>query len=619
MKTSKQPVYYHRSLRSTRYMRTLSSKLVIVAILTLLGGAVLSPLLVGKPSYAAGEQATVGMPFTGKWAWDGDPFSGPYTDNNSSHPSVHAVYYGQWGTDLYGAADTAVKLNVTSPNGAVTFTKQLNSDTCSSKGPNIAGKGIVLNVLVNGNKVGEVDYEHLDNISTGPYVNGMTIGTITSEALHATCYSVRHAHIELKNVANFSCYVDKGQAGVRVDEGDPIGVLGSTNTGAKQACSSVPSTPSPPPPPVVNQEGTSVSGDFNGDGHTDMTIFHKRPDGGADVKVVYGGTGAGSLTSHDHRVGLVGPGWEWSKMKIVAGKFNGDNYTDIAIFHKRTDLGADIKLLYGNALPNTFTNVVHLNELPGSAGWRWDDMKIVAGHFNDDPWDDVGIVHKRSDGGAAVKLVYGNIDGHTFNTYAHTLDMPAWDSWDWNKMLVTAGKYNGDVYSDISILHKRTDGGADIKIVYGNFAPYALTGVAHLNSLPGTIGWTYDNMKLASGRFNDDAWDDVSILHKHAVDNGVDVKIVFGNINGYTLNAYGHQSTLPAANGWNWNDMKFTSGDYNSDTFDDIGILHKHSYDAGADIKTIYGDAYPNYLVNNAHRTTLPANDNWDWSKMKAF
>ena len=45
---------------------------------------------------SASPTATVGMPFSGKWAYNVnvDP---PYTDGNSSHPSVHTNYYWRLG------------------------------------------------------------------------------------------------------------------------------------------------------------------------------------------------------------------------------------------------------------------------------------------------------------------------------------------------------------------------------------------------------------------------------------------------------------------------------------------------------------------------------------------
>jgi hypothetical protein len=135
-------------------MRGLFKTAVIGAALTI--SSLLPALVVlSNKAYASGEQAVVGMPFAGTWAWNTTNVTPPYTDNNSSHPSVHAKYYGDWATDVYAKAGTAVKLNVKA-NGTITFTKNRDNDTCSSYGANVAGRGIALNVLVNNVMVGSV-------------------------------------------------------------------------------------------------------------------------------------------------------------------------------------------------------------------------------------------------------------------------------------------------------------------------------------------------------------------------------------------------------------------------------------------------------------------------------
>jgi len=195
---------------------------------------------------SASPIAIVGMPFMGKWAWNAlvnPDANGQYNDITSSHPSVHARYGSNWATDVYANSGTAVKLHVTSPDGPVTYSFNQNSDTCSSVGPNIAGHGIKLNVMVKGILVGTVKYDHLDNIpsSNTSFTDGMTIGTVTNEPTDPGCYSTYHTHIELTNTgSNYACWDDEGRPGEFVlSEGTAIGELGSTNTGPQQKCGDV--------------------------------------------------------------------------------------------------------------------------------------------------------------------------------------------------------------------------------------------------------------------------------------------------------------------------------------------------------------------------------------------
>lgn len=184
-----------------------------------------------SPAMAAPPPAQAGMPFTGQWAYNAD-VSPPYTDSNSSHPSVHHVPGGgDWGTDLYAPAGTAVKLRVTS-SGALTFSwRATTNGTC--------GRRTQLNVFVDGVHVGWLYYEHLSGaVKSGAITNGMTLGTVANAG---ACNAGPHIHVEFKNATNYACYTDNGRPGVKLSEGAALGMLGSANTGAKQACAS--STP----------------------------------------------------------------------------------------------------------------------------------------------------------------------------------------------------------------------------------------------------------------------------------------------------------------------------------------------------------------------------------------
>ncbi|HEV7453895.1 MAG TPA: hypothetical protein VGO07_01405 [Candidatus Saccharimonadales bacterium] len=211
------------------------------------------------PAYATdAPEALIGMPFAGKWAYNAN-VNPPYTDVNSSHPSVHEAYGFNWATDLYAAQDTDIKVYGSSAQGPVTFKRSATTDTCSQYGANIAGQGVTFDVLINNTKIGEVKYDHIDpeNVGDNPIASGTKIGEVTSEALQSTCFQVRHTHVQFKNtVSNYSCYADHGNPGVSLSANDHLGVLGSPNTNAKEACATIPDTtptaPPPPPPPPLN-------------------------------------------------------------------------------------------------------------------------------------------------------------------------------------------------------------------------------------------------------------------------------------------------------------------------------------------------------------------------------
>ncbi|HSX07637.1 MAG TPA: hypothetical protein VLG11_01980 [Candidatus Saccharimonadales bacterium] len=225
-------------------------------------GLMVSPTFEQSAHADTSPQVVIGMPFNGKWAYNAnvDP---PYTDANSSHPSVHEAYGFDWATDIYAAAGTEVDLYGTSSSGTVTFKRNSITDTCSQYGANIAGKGVVFDVRVNGTKIGEVKYDHLDLTDVGddPINSGTKIGVVTNEALNSSCYQTRHTHMQLLNTGgNFACYSDHGHPGVTLDAKADLGVIGSTNSAGKQACAPNATAVLPPPDNLFVLQGNTLYG-----------------------------------------------------------------------------------------------------------------------------------------------------------------------------------------------------------------------------------------------------------------------------------------------------------------------------------------------------------------------
>jgi hypothetical protein len=245
----------------------------LLAVIIVLVAFDVGPFTWHTASASASKRVTIGMPFTGRWAYN-KLVKPPYTDENSSHPSVHEAYGFDWATDLYAAQNTDVKVLGASDQGTVTFQRIGTSDTCAEYGKSIGGWGITFSVLVDGSKIGEVKYDHLDldDVGDKPIASGTKIGKITSEALHATCYQARHAHIQLRNTeGNYACFTDRGNpGGVEISQGLAIGTVGSDSKVPKQSCDIVQAEK---PEPYTLARPTAVL--FNGA----LNVFAKGNDG----------------------------------------------------------------------------------------------------------------------------------------------------------------------------------------------------------------------------------------------------------------------------------------------------------------------------------------------------
>jgi hypothetical protein len=281
-------------------LNTLKKQLWLLVLVFALGLA--------APSATLAVSATIGMPFTGKWAYNAD-VKPPYTDSNSSHPSVHQNYYGDWATDIYAAEGVPVKLHVSSSDGVLSF-------YWISRTSGLCGQRTVIGVKVNGVDVGSVYYEHLNSaVTSGVITNGMTVGTVHSWGV---CNPGPHVHIELKNSSGYACYLDKGNPGVTVQDEDLIGVLGSPNNGSKQPCATIPGSG------TISGVGTRMVGDVNGDGKADAVVMY-RDSGTAFVALSNGSSAFGPVQTWaaQHTVGAD---------KYFLGDVNGDGRADLVAF-----------------------------------------------------------------------------------------------------------------------------------------------------------------------------------------------------------------------------------------------------------------------------------------------
>ncbi|MEU4739294.1 VCBS repeat-containing protein [Actinosynnema sp. NPDC023658] len=192
-----------------------------------------------------------------------------------------------------------------------------------------------------------------------------------------------------------------------------------------------------------------TSGDFNGDGRTDIAAIDP-----GDNLILFAGNGAGQVGWS----GLMWPtGSQWAGYKhITAGDFNGDGRTDLAAI----DPGDNLILFAGNGA--------------GQVGWtgpmwptgsQWAGYKkITAGDYNGDGRTDIAAI----DPGDNLILFAGNGAGQVGWS---GLMWPTGSQWAGYKH-ITSGDFNGDGRTDIAAI----DPGDNLILFAGNGA--------------GQVGWT---------------------------------------------------------------------------------------------------------------------------------
>ncbi len=480
------------------------------------------------------------------------------------------------------------------------------------------------NLCINKTGGGSYTLTHINSsVTSGKVTAGQVVGTVAAAQPNPNVAPRNNnvAHIHFQMWASNGCY---GDAGIPFDSANGARICGAPNltpngpngynngtwsgtsfTGAGCGTSN---TPIPPPTPVRPS--------FQFDRFGDLGVLHQLDDGGFDAHVLYGSTGTPFQYNPTLARRFSGTdGWNWNEVKTSSGDYNGDGFVDIAAVHQLVDGGADVHVLWGGTgtpfvYPTTF-----VRRLSASDGWNWDKIKVESGKFQGDNFSDLAILHKIGDGGFDVHVLYGSA-GTPFQ-YNPTLArrFSGTDGWNWDKLKTSSGDYNGDGFDDIAAVHELADGGADVHVLWGGTGTPFTYPTTIVRRLSASDGWNWSKMKLESGRFQADAYSDLAILHELG-DGGFDTHVLYGSLG----TPFQYNPTMArhfaAADGWIWSKIKTSTGDYNGDDLDDVAVVHELA-DGGADVHVLWGGvgtpfAYPTTFVRR-----LAATDGWNWSEMK--
>jgi hypothetical protein len=142
-------------------------------------------------------------------------------------------------------------------------------------------------------------------------------------------------------------------------------------------------------------------------------------------------------------------------------------------------------------------------------------------------------------------------------------------------MKIVSGDFTGDGKDDIAIGHKLADtgqgSGMGVHVFYGGVGTADIFKNADTSwKVFAAPGWLWNNMKLAAGPFNGDNNADLAVVYNNA---GINIHFFKGGSQKFG-NASTNPKVLPAPD-WDWNLTKLAAGQFNSDVYADIALLHK--------------------------------------------
>jgi len=273
-----------------------------------------------------------------------------------------------------------------------------------------------------------------------------------------------------------------------------------------------------------------VTGDFNGDGRTDLAVANN---GSSDVTVlVNNGDGTFAISTTPF-AGL-------KPVALGVGDFNGDGRLDLAV----VDNGSNqVSILIGNGLGNFSTGPLGP---PTGKG----PVSVAVGDFDGDGKEDLAVVNQ-TDG--TVSILHGNGDGtFTAKSLVTVGTSPAW---------IAVGDFNGDGKLDLAVVNSNCPalpcalGAGSVSIFFGK-------GDGTFTAQPSLVVGNRP-LFVTTGDFNGDGKLDLAVANFN--DNTVSVLLNNGN------GTFGSKTDFTTGT----QPVSVAAGDFNGDAKLDLAVTNQ--------------------------------------------
>jgi hypothetical protein len=247
----------------------------------------------------------------------------------------------------------------------------------------------------------------------------------------------------------------------------------------------------------------TVDGDFNGDGRSDVAAFREDPDGQVRLFLLLSD---GSRYNAASQPVWSGTGWHVSQLKVVAGDFNGDGYDDLAELQGLA--GAQSRLYVQLSNQGAFGAPV-LQWDSGAGNLALDQASLVAGDFTADGYTDLAEVY---DAGGGVSRLMVHASNHGQFGAPLTQWTSAAGTFSASRARFVAANVDGDAAHGDEIVALYDDGAATARLV--TFVDHGGTWTSGTWWSSGTGGFDATHAAvLRAGDYDGDGRADVAVLY----------------------------------------------------------------------------------------------------------
>ncbi|MGW2824231.1 FG-GAP-like repeat-containing protein [Streptomyces sp. NPDC001443] len=344
---------------------------------------------------------------------------------------------------------------------------------------------------------------------------------------------------------------------------------------------------------------SAVRGDVDGDGYADVGAWYDFTAGTDATYTFFGKEGTGVLSAPFKSYAAAVGEWEAQYMKFIAGDFNGDGRSDMAMVRGYSDTSVKAFVAFGKP-DGGYAAPVQAWSSPAGGAFHISYLTPQAGDFNGDGRDDMAFWYAGADGVSKLWTFTTKADG-TFEAPVASWSAPK-GTWLRTSTKFVTGDFNGDGRDELGVYYNQ--GGQGIKT-------YVFTTQPDGTFANPTVWWEstlkWEQATPQVGDFNGDGRDDTLIWYSY--DDGSDKTSTTLSENVGGQNRFGSAKlTLNSSGGLDVTRLQMATGDFNGDGRDDLSIMN---YQTDNVVKMLTWTARPDSLFNGVQTGWASAPGAW--------